>query len=124
MECVFCKIAKREITADVLFEDDDIIAFYDVHPMTPVHVLVIPKKHVESVNAFEDSDAALVGKMVLTAKRLAMSLRIPGIATKITVGEKGYKLLIRTGEHGGQEVPHVHLHLLGGGELHEKIYVV
>lgn len=114
MDCIFCKISQKEIPAEIVFENEDILAFKDVHPLAPVHVLVIPKKHVESVNDWKDKDAPLAGRMILVAQKIAKDL---GIA------ENGYKLLFRTGRHGGQEVPHIHLHLIGGAELEEKIKV-
>ncbi|HLM83753.1 MAG TPA: histidine triad nucleotide-binding protein [Candidatus Bathyarchaeia archaeon] len=111
-DCVFCKIASKEISADVVYEDDDVIAFRDMHPIAPVHVLVIPKKHIESIADIADEDTMLMGKLVAAAKKIAEDLKI---------SEKGYKLLFRVGEHGGQEVGHIHLHLLGGVQLAENI---
>lgn len=112
MECVFCKIVKGEIPAEIVFEDEDILAFKDIHPVAPIHIVVIPKKHIESVNDLKEGDIDLAGKMILTAKKMAKDFDI---------SEKGYKLLIRTGECGGQEVPHIHLHLIGGAKLFEEI---
>ena len=111
-ECVFCKIARKEISADVVYEDENIIAFHDAHPIAPVHVLIIPKKHIESIVDIADEDALLMGKLIATAKKIAEDLKI---------SQKGYKLLFRVGEHGGQEVGHIHLHLLGGAQLTENI---
>jgi histidine triad (HIT) family protein len=113
--CVFCKIINKEIKADIVYEDEDILAFKDIHPQAPVHILIIPKRHIESVNSFERKDAALAGKMIITAKELAEKAGIAG---------KGYKLLLRVGKDGGQEVPHIHLHLLGGARLSENIHPV
>ena len=112
MEDIFCKIIKGEIPAKKVYEDDFVFAFHDIHPIAPVHVLIIPKKHIESVNDLEDNDVEIMGNMFLAAKRIALEL---GIA------EKGYKLLVRTGRDGGQEVPHIHMHLLGGARLREDI---
>lgn len=111
--CIFCKIIKKEIPASVVYEDEDILAFKDVRPLAPVHILIIPKKHVATVNDFEENDAELIGKMILTAKK---------IAADFDISPKGYKLLIRVGEWGGQEVMHVHLHLIGGAKLQENIH--
>lgn len=111
--CIFCKIVKRDVPASIVYEDEDILAFKDANPLAPVHVLIIPKKHVESVNDFEAKDIQLAGKMILTAKK---------IAADFDLSPKGYKLLIRVGEWGGQEVQHVHLHLLGGAKLQENIH--
>ncbi|HEX8974389.1 MAG TPA: histidine triad nucleotide-binding protein [Patescibacteria group bacterium] len=112
MDCIFCKIAAKKIDAGIVFEDKDVIAFRDIHPLAPVHVVVIPKKHIASVNDLTDKDALLMGRIVLAAK---------SIATDLGIAEDGYKLLLRTGKHGGQEVDHIHLHLIGGTPLHEDI---
>jgi len=111
--CVFCKIIKKEIPAAIVFEDENILAFKDVRPLAPVHILIIPKKHIETVNDLKDEDAELVGHMILIAKK---------IAADFDISPKGYKLLFRVGEWGGQEVMHMHLHLIGGAKLHENIH--
>jgi histidine triad (HIT) family protein len=111
--CIFCKIVKKEVPSVVVYEDDEILAFKDVRPIAPVHILIIPKKHIASVNDFEDADTELVGRMVMSAKK---------IAADFDISPKGYKLLFRVGEWGGQEVDHVHLHLIGGAMLHENIH--
>ncbi|OGI25899.1 MAG: histidine triad nucleotide-binding protein [Candidatus Moranbacteria bacterium RBG_13_45_13] len=111
-DCVFCKIARKEIPAEIVFEDDDVIAFRDAHPVAPVHVLVIPKKHVASIADISKEDTMLMGKLIAAAKKIAEDLKI---------SEKGYKLLFRVGEHGGQEIEHIHLHLIGGAKLLEDI---
>ena len=111
-ECIFCKIVKKEIPEKIVYEDDSVLAFDDIQPLAPVHVLVIPKKHIASVSDFTQNDQILAGAMILVAKNVAKDR---GIA------EKGYKLLFRVGEHGGQEVPHIHLHLIGGARLSEGI---
>jgi histidine triad (HIT) family protein len=113
--CIFCKIVEKEVPASIVFEDDAVMAFKDVNPLAPVHILIIPKKHIESVNDFKDKDADLIGKMVLVAKKMAVDFDI---------SPKGYKLLFRVGEWGGQEVPHVHLHLIGGAKLQENIHPI
>jgi histidine triad (HIT) family protein len=110
--CLFCKIIARKIPADIVYENDDIVAFRDIHPIAPVHVLIIPKRHIESVNDLEESDKELVGKMIIAARDIARQLKI---------AEEGYKLLFRVGKHGGQEVEHMHLHLIGGTKLYEEI---
>jgi len=111
-ECIFCKIVKKEIPADFLYEDDLVVAFKDIRPIAPVHVLVIPKRHIESVVDLKDSDEVLAGRLIITAKKIAQQLDIAA---------SGYKLLFRVGEDGGQEAPHIHLHLLGGAKLSENI---
>lgn len=110
---VFLKIIRKEIPKEFLYEDEDILAFPDIHPIAPVHILIIPKKAIESIATMEDTDAVIVGKMFLVARNLARDLNI---------SLKGYKLLIRVGKGGGQEVPHLHLHLLGGARLSENIH--
>jgi len=115
MPCVFCKIAKKEIPADIVYEDADILAFRDAHPIAPVHVLVIPKKHIASITDITEQDTFLMGKLVATAKKIASDLKI---------SDKGYRLLFRVGEHGGQEVGHIHLHLIGGARLLENIHPI
>jgi len=115
MKTVFEKIRDREIPATFLYEDDEVMAFPDVHPIAPVHVLIVPKKVIVSIAQMDDEDAATVGKMFLVARNIARDLKI---------SEKGYKLLIRVGRDGGQEVPHLHLHLLGGARLSENIHPV
>jgi histidine triad (HIT) family protein len=111
-DCIFCKIARKEIPANIVYEDDDVIAFRDAHPIAPVHILVIPKKHIASIVDISDGDTILMGKLVAAAKKIAQDLKI---------SEKGYKLLFRVGKHGGQEVKHIHLHLIGGAQLAEDI---
>ena len=115
MDCIFCKIVKKEIPATVVFEDEEIIAFKDIRPIAPVHVLVIPKRHIGSVNDLTEADAALAGKMILAGQKIAKDLH---------TGENGYKLLFRVGKWGGQEVDHIHLHIIGGAQLHENIHPV
>lgn len=108
MDCLFCKIAAKEIPATLRHESDDLIAFDDIHPKAPTHVLVIPKRHIESVNALTESDTMLMGRLV----RIAAA-----IAKEVGIAERGYKLAVNCGKEGGQVVPHLHLHLLGGKPL-------
>lgn len=115
METVFDKIIRKEIPADIVFENDDILAFRDIRPLAPVHVLIIPKKRIASIDDLEAEDASLMGNMVLVARDIARDLNI---------SEKGYKLLFRVGRDGGQEIPHIHLHLIGGARLSENIHPV
>ena len=113
--CVFCKIANKEIPSEFLYEDDLVVAFRDIHPIAPVHVLVIPKKHIKSIADMEKDDEKIMGRLIFAAKKIAEDLKI---------SEGGYKLLFRVGRHGGQEVGHVHLHLIGGARLSEDIHPV
>jgi histidine triad (HIT) family protein len=115
MKTIFEKIRDREIPTEFLYEDDEVMAFYDIAPLAPVHVLIVPKKVIVSIAEMEDGDERIVGKMFLVARNIARDLKI---------SEKGYKLLIRVGKDGGQEVAHLHLHLLGGARLSENIYPV
>lgn len=102
-DCIFCKIAHGDIPSSKLYEDDDLLAFHDIHPKAPVHFLVIPKRHIDSLFVVEDSDAPLLGKLMVTASKLA---REQGLSD-------GYKTIVHTGEAGGQEVFHLHVHVLG-----------
>lgn len=111
-DCIFCKIVSKEIPAEIIFETDNVLAFKDVSPLAPVHMVIIPKKHIASVNEFTIEDKDLIAELILTAQEIAKDLNI---------SEKGYKLLFRTGSDGGQEVPHIHLHLIGGAKLYEEI---
>lgn len=111
-ETVFDKIIRREIPADIVFETDELIAFRDIHPLAPVHILIIPKRRIETIDDLEDGDAGLAGRMIIAARDIARDLNI---------SRKGYKLLFRVGHDGGQEIPHIHLHLIGGARLSEGI---
>lgn len=112
MDCIFCKIAKQEIPTEFLYEDDLVVAFKDLRPLAPVHVLVIPKEHIASITDLKDGQEQLAGRLVLAAKKIAEDLKIAA---------DGYKLLFRVGAHGGQAVSHIHLHLIGGATLAEGI---
>jgi len=103
--CLFCRIAAGEIPSKMARQTDDVVAFHDIDPRAPVHVLVIPRRHIASVNALADEDAALVGRLYAVARDLAKEL---GVA------EGGYRLVMNTGPDAGQSVEHIHLHLLGG----------
>ena len=110
--CLFCKIINGEIPSDKVYEDEDVLAFKDINPAAPVHILVIPKKHITSLAHMEKKDETIVGK-------------IYGIINKIAeeqgVKEKGYRVIVNCGKDGGQEVMHLHFHLLAGRQLGEKI---
>ena len=105
MECLFCKIAAHETPAEIEYEDEEILAFRDLYPKAPVHLLIVPRRHIESVMALEDEDAPLVGRLILTAKRIGGA---KGFA------ERGYRLTFHCGPEGGQVVYHLHLHFLAG----------
>lgn len=107
-DCLFCKIAAKQIPASIVHEDADLVAFKDIAPQAPVHLLIVPKAHIDSLNALEEGHVALVGRIPLLAAKLAQDL---GIA------EAGYRLVTNCGPHAGQTVFHLHTHLLGGGPL-------
>jgi len=104
-DCIFCRIAEGEIPATIVLSDAEIVAFRDIDPKAPTHVLVIPRRHIDSVNELGAEDAALVGRLVLAGRAVAAT---DGIA------EPGYRLVLNTGPDGGQSVGHLHLHVLGG----------
>jgi len=107
-QCVFCKIISGHSPGQVFYQDDKVTAFRDIHPVAPTHVLIVPNKHIPSVNELEPDDGALVGHMFLTARQLAM---------EIGIDQTGYRLIVNTGPHAGQGVYHLHLHLIGGQRM-------
>ncbi len=115
MDCIFCKIANKEIPNEFLYEDDLVVAFTDAHPIAPVHILIIPKQHIASIADLKDEDEKLAGRLIMVAKKLA---------EKSGIAADGYKLLFRVRQHGGQEVGHIHLHLIGGARLSEGIHPI
>ncbi|MCL5795811.1 MAG: histidine triad nucleotide-binding protein [Patescibacteria group bacterium] len=104
-DCIFCKIVNRELPARIIYEDKEIIAFPDIKPSAPVHILIVPKKHIDTIDHAEEIDQALLGKMILVAQKMAR---------KLGVAEKGYRLSFNVKADGGQVINHIHLHLLGG----------
>ena len=111
-DCVFCKIIKGEIPSYKVYEDEEILAFKDIHPVAPVHILIIPKKHIPTANDLKEEDTVTIGKMITTV--------IPKIAKEFSL-DKGYRIINNCGEDGGQEVQHLHFHLLGGRKLGMKV---
>jgi len=107
-DTIFAKIIRREIPADIVYEDEDLLAFRDVNAQAPTHILFIPRRPIATLNDLEESDAALIGKLVLAATRYARS---EGFA------EDGYRCVINCNSHGGQSVYHLHLHLLAGRQM-------
>ena len=105
MDCLFCKIVNGDIPANVLFEDEDVIAFEEIMPQAPSHFLVIPKRHISTLNDLTDADANVVGKLQITAAKVAKQ---KGIA------DNGYRVVMNCNEAGGQTVYHIHMHVLGG----------
>ncbi|PIR69794.1 MAG: histidine triad nucleotide-binding protein [Candidatus Niyogibacteria bacterium CG10_big_fil_rev_8_21_14_0_10_46_36] len=106
--CLFCSIVRKEKEADIVSEDSDIVVFTDIRPSAPVHLLIVPRKHIVSVSELEDGDAPLVGKLFLKARDVAREKHIDG-----------YKLLFNVGRKGGQLIDHIHLHLMGGWDKAE-----
>ena len=104
-ECMFCRIASGEQVSERVYQDDLVTAFHDIRPAAPIHILIIPNRHIASLNDLRPQDANLVGHLLLVARQVAMD---QGIA------EQGYRLIVNTGHDGGQVVYHLHLHLLGG----------
>jgi histidine triad (HIT) family protein len=105
MSCIFCKIANGEIKTSPVYEDDDVMAFDDLKPQAPVHVLVIPKEHIESMGQLSARHKEIAAKLMLA---------IPSIAEKKKVGQAGYRLVVNSGKDAGQEVMHLHVHMLAG----------
>ncbi len=107
-DCIFCKIVAGEIPSKQVYRDDLVTAFYDINPVAPVHVLIVPNEHISSVAAVEPEHEAVLGRMFTAARRIAEAL---GVA------ESGFRLVVNTGHDGGQDVYHLHMHLLGGKRL-------
>lgn len=107
-DCIFCKIINKEIPSKIVYEDDDILAFEDINPLAKIHILLIPKKHIETAADLQEEDAAVIGKIFLVAKK---------IAEEKGMAEDGYRIVNNCKEFGGQEVFHIHFHLLGGEKL-------
>lgn len=111
-DCIFCSIIAKESPATIEYEDDDVLAFWDVDPKAPIHILIVPKKHITSITQIQKEDIPLIGKLVYVGKILAQ---------KKQIDEDGYRLVFNVGRLGGQIVDHIHLHLLGGQELNKMI---
>jgi histidine triad (HIT) family protein len=111
-DCIFCKIAAGEIPSDFVYQDDEIVAFRDINPLAPTHVLIVPKRHIPAVSDTTEADSPLLARMLLVANQIA---RDAGIAAT------GYRLVINSGVEGGQVVGHLHLHLLGGQKLNDVL---
>jgi histidine triad (HIT) family protein len=104
-DCLFCKIINREIESDIQYEDDEVIAFRDINPQAPTHILIVPKEHIEKISDIKESNKGIVSKLILTANKIAKDLQVK---------DSGYRLVFNCGANAGQEVFHIHLHLLGG----------
>lgn len=112
MSCIFCQIISGEIPGEILYQDEAVLAFRDINPQAPVHILIIPRKHTPALTDLVPEDAPVIARMVEVANRLA---REEGVA------EKGYRLVMNCGQEGRQLVPHLHMHLLGGFQLSETL---
>ena len=110
--CIFCKIIKGEIPSNKVYEDEDVLAFHDINPAAPIHILVIPKKHISKLIDLNVEDEALIGKIYTTINKIAEQ---EGFA------ENGFRVITNCGKDAGQEVGHIHFHVLGGKHLGEKI---
>ena len=108
MDCIFCRIAGGEIESNILYQDEQVVAFPDINPNAPVHLLVVPRKHIESLADLTAGEESLMGHMITVANRLARDEGVSG---------KGYRLVVNCGPEGGQLVPHLHLHVLGGRQM-------
>ncbi len=104
-DCLFCKIVKGEIPSEFLYEDDNFVVFKDINPAAPVHLLLVPKKHIRSINDLKNEDDKIISQLFMIAKNIAKDQG---------VNESGYKLLFNVEKGGGQEIFHIHLHLIGG----------
>jgi len=105
--CLFCKIISGDIPSEFLFQDDELVVFKDINPIAPVHLLIVPRKHIRSINDLAQDDGTVISHMVMTAKHMA---------EKTGVNQSGYRLFFNVEKGGGQEVFHLHLHLIGGWE--------
>lgn len=106
--CIFCEIISGERSGEIIYEDDLVSAFHDIHPVAPTHILVVPKKHISSVNEIDNEDENTLGKLFIVAKNIAYQ---EGIA------DSGYRLIVNTGPNAGQVIFHLHLHLIGGQKM-------
>ena len=112
MDCIFCQIVVGKVPSEILYQDEEVVAFRDIHPIASTHLLIIPKRHIPSLIHLSEGDLSLIGHMVNTANQLA---KREGIA------ESGYRLVINCGKQGGQLVPHLHMHLIGGRRLSDAL---
>jgi histidine triad (HIT) family protein len=107
-DCIFCKIVAGKAKATIVYKDEQVTAFRDLHPVAPTHILIVPNKHIESVGTLEEADITIAGQLLFTARKLAEQ---EGIV------ESGFRIIANTGAHGGQTVPHLHFHLIGGQRM-------
>jgi len=112
MDCIFCQIVAGKVPSEIIYQDEKVVAFRDINPVAPVHLIIIPRKHIPSLAHLSEADSSLAGYMINITNQLAIR---EGIA------ESGYRLVINCGEQGGQLVPHLHMHLLGGRRLSDRM---
>lgn len=108
MDCIFCKIANKQINSKIIRDDEDVVAFHDINPQAPVHVLVIPKKHISRITEMSEADQKLVGKMIQVGQE---------VASELGIAESGFRLVLNNGSDANQTVPHIHLHVIGGRKM-------
>ena len=108
MDCIFCNIISGKVPAEMIYQDDEVVAFADINPKAPVHILIVPRKHITSVNEIEEEDQGMLGQLFVVARKVAQLQE---------VAQTGYKLVVNTGPDAGQIVDHLHVHLLGGGSV-------
>ena len=112
MDCIFCQIAAGKIPTEFIYQDEDAVAFRDIHPLAPTHLIIIPKEHIPSLAHLTEEQSPLMGHMINIANQLAK---------KEGISERGYRLIINCGKEGGQVVPHLHLHLIGGRKISDEL---
>lgn len=106
--CIFCKIVNKELSSEILYEDEYSLAFRDINPQAPVHILVIPKKHIRSLVEMDENDKGIIGHLIYTAKDLA---------TRLGISNKGFRMIVNSGLESGQSVWHLHFHVMGGRKM-------
>jgi histidine triad (HIT) family protein len=112
MDCIFCQIVAGKVPGNIVYQDEEVLAFSDINPQAPIHLLIIPKKHIPSLTHLSEEQSPIIGNMTNIAHQLA---------TREGISETGYRLVINCGQEGGQLVPHLHMHLLGGRKLSDKL---
>jgi len=112
MDCIFCKIVAGKVPSEIVYQDEEVFAFRDISPQTPTHMLIVPKRHIPSLSDLSEAEAPIIARMVNIASQLAK---------REAIADRGYRLVINNGKEGGQVVPHLHLHLLGGRKLSDTM---
>ncbi len=107
-DCIFCKIIKKQIPCEIVYEDDKVIGFKDINPQAPLHIVIVPREHIDDLNSLKQEQGEIIGHIFIVAKEIAKTL---------DVADSGYRVVTNCGEQGGQTVQHIHFHLLGGRRL-------